>query len=245
MGQVVYCENAGEVTSPHLLSILRKDITNHQGYPRFGFNDLQVEFDNDFRIYIFSHLANPHFSPEVQQLSKVLQFSITREGLEQQLLQVIAERELADEETKRKKLAKESLENQKKKRVEFEKILNTLKDSSSDILESDSFVKTLNESKETTTDIEKKLKASKNQEERIKEMREKFVDTAKQGARLYFAVQDMQMLDEMYQFSMSWFIRIFKQTFNVSEPGSDDEEEKSANDASDTSVIAQPKRKPA
>jgi len=66
MGQVVYCENAGEVTSPHLLSILRKDITNHQGYPRFGFNDLQVEFDNDFRIYIFSHLANPHFSPEVQ-----------------------------------------------------------------------------------------------------------------------------------------------------------------------------------
>ena len=50
------------------------------------FNDNQISFSSDFRIYIFSHLSNPHFSPEVQQLSKVLNFAVTREGLEQQLL---------------------------------------------------------------------------------------------------------------------------------------------------------------
>lgn len=40
----------------------------------------------------------------------------------------------------------------------FNKILNTLRNSGEEILESDSFIKTLNESKEVTTDIEKKIK---------------------------------------------------------------------------------------
>ena len=81
-GSIVFCENSGEVTNPHLLSILRKEITVHQGEKYIGFNDLQIEYDNDFRIYIFSHLSKPHFNPEVQQISKVINFAVTREGLE-------------------------------------------------------------------------------------------------------------------------------------------------------------------
>ena len=88
-GSIVFCENSGEVTHPALLSIIRKDISTINGDLYISFNDMNLEFDNDFRIYIFSHLSNPHFSPEVQQLSKVLNFSVTREGLEQQLLQII------------------------------------------------------------------------------------------------------------------------------------------------------------
>ena len=82
-GSVVFCENAGEVTHPALVSILRKEISTIQGELYISFNDLSVEFDSDFRLYIFSHLSNPHFSPDIQQLSKVLNFSVTREGLEQ------------------------------------------------------------------------------------------------------------------------------------------------------------------
>ena len=35
-------------------------------------------------------------------------------------------------------------------------------------------------------------------EEKIREQRERFEVTAKQGARLYFAVQDLKLLDDMY-----------------------------------------------
>lgn len=55
-------------------------------------------------------------------------------------------------------------------------------------------------------------------------MREKFEETAKQGARLYFAVQDLKLLDDMYQFSMNWFRILFKQTFAYDSPDSDEEE---------------------
>ena len=174
-----------------MLSILRKETSTIQGDLYISFNDLNIEFDNDFRIYIFSHLSNPHFSPEVQQLGKVLNFSVTREGLEQQLLQIICRHELSKEEDERERYAKQSLQLQRRKREEIERILSTLRNSGQEILESDGFVKTLNESKETTNEIEKKLKQAKNTEEKIREFREKFEMTAKQGARLYFAVQDL------------------------------------------------------
>ena len=53
------------MTHPALLSILRKEVSTERGELYIVFNDLKIEFDNDFRIYIFSHLSNPHFSPEV------------------------------------------------------------------------------------------------------------------------------------------------------------------------------------
>ena len=105
-GSIVFCENSGEVTHPALLSILRKDISTINGDLYISFNDMNIDFDSDFRIYIFSHLSNPHFSPEVQQLSKVLNFSVTREGLEQQLLQIICQNELSREEEERERYAK-------------------------------------------------------------------------------------------------------------------------------------------
>ena len=218
------CENSGDVTHPALLSILRMEPTSIQGMLHVTFNDVPVEFNDQFRIYIFSHLSNPHFSPEVQQRGKVLNFSVTREGLEQQLLQIICKHELSQEERDREKFARETLEQQKKKRHEFEKILTTLRTSGDEILESDNFIQMLNESKETTVDIERKLKQAKHKEEAIRESRQKFTDAAKQGARLYFAIQDLKMLDSMYQFSMSWFKGLFSQAFRVEESSPDDEE---------------------
>ena len=85
-----------------------------------------------------------------------------------------------------------------------------MRTSGEEILESDGFVKTLEESKEVTFDIEKKIKQAQNNEAKIREMREKFEETAKQGARLYFAVQDLKQLNDMYQFSMNWFRILFK-----------------------------------
>lgn len=77
-----------------------------QGEQYITFNDMNIDFESDFRIYIFSHLSNPHFSPEVQQLSKVLNFQVTRQGLEQQLLQIICSHELSREEDERERYSR-------------------------------------------------------------------------------------------------------------------------------------------
>jgi len=104
-------------------------------------------------LYIFSELSSPHFSPEVQQLGVVLNFTVTSEGLEQQLLSVVCKHESAKEEQEREKLAKQNIEfNQQRRRI-MNDILDTLRTSGSEILESDDLVEKLGDSQKVTQDI--------------------------------------------------------------------------------------------
>ena len=88
----------------------------------------------------------------------------------------------------------------------MDKILEQLRTAGKDILETDEFVHALEESKNISNEAEKQLKAAKKIDERIDESREKFKVASNQATRLYFAVQDLQQLDNMYKFSMSWIV---------------------------------------
>jgi dynein heavy chain, axonemal len=103
-GSIVLVEGAGEVTSESMLSIVRRELSRHAGALTIKFNDNQLELHANFMCYICSQYSNPHFTPEVHQLGKVLDFSVTREGLEQQLLQIVCKAESAKEEDEREKL---------------------------------------------------------------------------------------------------------------------------------------------
>jgi len=56
-----------------------------------------------------------------------------------------------------------------------------------------------------TEDIGIKLMIAQQVEQRIEDSRRIFKPVASQGVRLYFAVQDLAILDPMYKFSMKWF----------------------------------------
>ena len=60
---------------------------------------LQVELHDDFRMYFITRLPNPHFSPELQAKTTVVDFTVTMKGLEEQLLgRVIAKEQKALED---------------------------------------------------------------------------------------------------------------------------------------------------
>lgn len=52
-----------------------------------------IEYNNDFRFYITTKLRNPHYLPEVATKVSLLNFMITREGLEDQLLGIVVTKE--------------------------------------------------------------------------------------------------------------------------------------------------------
>jgi dynein heavy chain len=52
-----------------------------------------IEYSKDFRFYITSKLRNPHYLPEVAVKVSLLNFMITPEGLEDQLLGIVVAKE--------------------------------------------------------------------------------------------------------------------------------------------------------
>jgi len=45
-----------------------------------------MDYDPNFRLYMTSRLGNPHFSPELAAKTTIIDFTVTQDGLEQQLL---------------------------------------------------------------------------------------------------------------------------------------------------------------
>ena len=45
-----------------------------------------MDYDDKFRLYMTSRLGNPHVSPELAAKATIIDFTVTQNGLEQQLL---------------------------------------------------------------------------------------------------------------------------------------------------------------
>lgn len=133
--------------------------------------------------------------------------------------------ESAKEEKERENLSKQGLIYAKEKKQLVDGILKTLRESGSNILESDDLVNKLDQSKQMTQDISKKLDYAKSIGNKIEENRKIFQPVAEHGVRLYFAVQDLPLLDPMYQFSMKWFKDLFTSCFYTGEETKKEEEE--------------------
>lgn len=63
--------------------------------------DKEVEYNSSFRLILHTKLANPHYKPEIQAQTTLINFTVTRDGLEDQLLAEVVKAERPDlEETK-------------------------------------------------------------------------------------------------------------------------------------------------
>jgi len=187
-GLTVICENMTENVEPPIKAVINRELSEIQGDKYIRFNDEQVEFSEKFRFFMVSNQSNPHFSPEVQTKTRILNFSVTKEGLEQQLLSIVCKSESQRDEDERDKIQRQNVEFKQQKRQIEDQILQQLSQSELDILEDDTLVNSLNESKKITDDIKTKLKSAKIVQERINENRKNYKPVAAHGATLYFCV---------------------------------------------------------
>ena len=63
------------------------------GVDKIRLGDNVIEYSQDFRFYITTKLRNPHYLPELSTKVSLLNFMITPEGLEDQLLGLVVAKE--------------------------------------------------------------------------------------------------------------------------------------------------------
>ncbi|XP_026666919.1 dynein heavy chain 6, axonemal [Ceratina calcarata] len=217
LGAPVLLQEVGEVLDPSLEPILLKQLFVLGGRTLIRFGDTDVEYDDDFRLYITTKIANPHYLPEVCIKVTIVNFTVTLGGLEEQLLADVVRLERPDLETMRNDLImKINADKGQLQNIE-DRILTLLFSSGGDILDNEDLIETLNDSKETSAIIATRLIESEATEQKISEAREKYRSVANRGSVLYFIVADLANIDPMYQFSLKYFNQIFNVVIETTE----------------------------
>ncbi|XP_050519336.1 dynein axonemal heavy chain 6 [Diabrotica virgifera virgifera] len=217
IGIPVLLEEVEEALDPTLEPILLKQTFSQGGRLLIRLGESDVEYNEHFRFYITTKLANPHYLPEICIKVTIVNFTVTLSGLEDQLLADVVRLERPDLERQRTELIiKINADKSQLKAIE-DKILYLLYHSEGNILDDEELIETLNESKETSAIIEARLIETESTEEKISVAREKYRLVAVRGSVLYFVVANLADIDPMYQYSLKYFNQVFNTVIEVSE----------------------------
>lgn len=85
-GQTVLMENIEEELDPSLEPILGKQLMKKGQQWLLRLGDQDVPYNADFKFYLTTKLANPHYIPEICIKTTIINFTVTPKGLEDQLL---------------------------------------------------------------------------------------------------------------------------------------------------------------
>jgi len=85
-GKTVLIEEVSEVMDPSLDSIFLQSTFREDGVLKIKLGEKSLLYDANFKLLMTTKIANPHFLPEICIKLTVINFSITFEGLEEQML---------------------------------------------------------------------------------------------------------------------------------------------------------------
>uniref|UniRef100_A0A672IDR6 Dynein heavy chain ATP-binding dynein motor region domain-containing protein n=1 Tax=Salarias fasciatus TaxID=181472 RepID=A0A672IDR6_SALFA len=211
----VLLENVGEELDPILEPLLLRQTFKQGGAMCIRLGDSTIEYAPDFRFYITTKLRNPHYLPETSVT--LLNFMITPEGIQDQLLGIVVARERPDLEEEKQALILQGAENKRQLKEIEDKILEVLSSSEGNILEDETAVKILSCSKVLANEITEKQAVAEVTEQKIDETRMGYTPIAVHSAILFFAIADLANIEPMYQYSLAWFINLFISSIDSSD----------------------------
>uniref|UniRef100_A0A8C4HQX9 AAA+ ATPase domain-containing protein n=1 Tax=Dicentrarchus labrax TaxID=13489 RepID=A0A8C4HQX9_DICLA len=220
MGMPVLLEELKETLDPALEPILLKQTFVAGGRTLIRLGDSDVDYDKNFRFYMTTKMANPHYLPEVCIKVTIINFTVTKSGLEDQLLSDVVRLESPHLEEQRNELiVRINADRNQLKDIE-DRILKLLFTSEGNILDNEELVQTLQKSKVTSEAIKNRLEEAEATELMINSARERYRPVATRGSVLYFVIASLSEIDPMYQFSLKYFKQLFNSTIETSEKSS-------------------------
>ncbi|XP_008523107.2 dynein axonemal heavy chain 17 isoform X1 [Equus przewalskii] len=215
-GDILLIENIGETVDPVLDPLLGRNTIKKGKFIKIG--DKEVEYHPKFRLILHTKYFNPHYKPEMQAQCTLINFLVTRDGLEDQLLAAVVAKERPDLEQLKANLTKSQ--------NEFKIVLKELEDSllarlsaaSGNFLGDTALVENLETTKRTASEIEEKVQEAKITEVKINEARENYRPAAERASLLYFILNDLSKINPIYQFSLKAFNVVFEKAIQRATP---------------------------
>ncbi|KAI8900476.1 dynein heavy chain and region D6 of dynein motor-domain-containing protein [Globomyces pollinis-pini] len=215
-GDVILIEDIQESIDAVLNPLLGRETIKKGKYIKMG--DKEVEYDPAFRLILQTRLSNPHYPPEIQAQTTLINFTVTLQGLEDQLLADVVNIERPDLEKTKADLTKQQNEF-KIRLLDLENaLLSRLSAAEGNFLGDTALVENLEITKVTAIDIEQKVEEAKKTEKKINETRELYRPVAARSSLLYFLLNDLWQIHPMYQYSLNAFKVVFKNAIARADP---------------------------
>lgn len=216
LGDTLLIENIEESIEAVLDPLLGRNTIKKGRAIKIG--DKEIEYHPSFRLILQTKLANPHYKPEMQAQTTLINFTVTRDGLEDQILADVVAKERPDLEKLKAELTREN--NQYKitlKKLE-DSLLARLSAAEGNFLGDVELVENLENTKSTALGIEEKVKEAKITSAKIDEAREFYRPAAARASLIYFIMNDLCKINPMYQFSLKAFKVVFSKAIERAEP---------------------------
>ena len=152
-GESVLIENMAESIDAVLSPIITRS-TFKKGrslYAKLG--DKVVEYNPKFRLVLHTKLSNPHYPPEIQAETTLINFTVTETGLEDQLLALTVNKERPDLEATKTELVRQNTEFTIRLKQLEDDLLMRLSTAEGDLTEDVALIESLEESKRIADDI--------------------------------------------------------------------------------------------
>ncbi|GCC25591.1 hypothetical protein chiPu_0004002 [Chiloscyllium punctatum] len=217
LGMPVLLEELRESLDPSLEPILLNQTFMTGGRLLMRLGDTDIDYDKNFKFYMTTKMSNPHYLPEVCIKVTIINFTVTKSGLEDQVLSDVVRIEKPELEEQRNQLIVQINADKNQLKAIEDRILKLLFTSEGNILDNEELINTLQQSKITSGAIKVRLEEAEATEQKINSAREKYRPVATRGSVMYFVVASLSEIDPMYQFSLKYFKQLFNQTIETSD----------------------------
>merc|ERR1719281_50079 len=153
--------------------------------------DKEINFNPNFKLFMQTKLSNPHYPPEVQAETTVINFTVTEQGLEDQLLFLVVRLERPDlARTKSELIAQQNEFKVNLAQLEAF-LLDKLAKAEGDILDDTELILSLEDAKKTSDEVKEKVIIAQDAEAKINETAEFYRPTGSRGSLLFFLLCDL------------------------------------------------------
>merc|ERR1719181_1037316 len=209
-GHPFLIENLEEAVDASLMPVVQRALIKRGSRFYVKLGEDEVEFNSQFKMYLHTKLSNPHYAPEIQAETTLVNFTVTPQGLEDQLLALVVQKEREDL-AKQKTMLVQQNNHFKIQMIGLEdKILADLAAAEGDITEDKDLIIGLEDAKVTATDISKKMAAGVKTTEIINNTSEKYRPIARRGSQLFFVMSELSKIHTYYIYALNAFVVVFQ-----------------------------------
>ncbi|GMH41208.1 hypothetical protein BSKO_09118 [Bryopsis sp. KO-2023] len=224
-GKPVLLQDVMEEIDPVLEPVLAKAFIKQGNQTLIKLGDKEVDYNFDFKLYITTKLAIPHYTPEISTKVMIVNFAVKEQGLEAQLLNTVVKNERPDLDKQKNDLVVKVAQGKRTQAELEDQILFLLSTATGSLLDNVELITTLDQSKITWEEINESLKVAEETSKKIETASQQYQPCALRASILYFVLNDLSGVDPMYQFSLDTYNGLFLMSIKNS-PKSDNVHER-------------------